>query len=312
MLGGLGSLVGLSGCGSGVVVNTITTTVTPLETEDLKSPCVYEIPMEIDPAPQVAVLVIFQRGNDSRDLFQDTSVRETASALHVTVMYAHECDAKSFGDLQPDATKGPGRAMFAALDQFATTTAHPELGQVPVIPFGFSAAGALTLTLAHAYPDRVLGAIPYAAGSSTVELADLSISGADAAKPMLILENGEDQITGTTRAYAFFDRGRALGARWGFAVQNGSPHCCTMSTRGVIVPWIAAMVNGAGALSNAGVRSYFSCVHDGGTDDGGLTDCEMVGASITGGSVATTDTGWLPDAATAEAWLAWVTNPRMN
>lgn len=308
----LGPLVGLSGCGSGVVVNTITTTVAPLETEDLRSPCVYEIPLQIDPAPQVAVLVIFQRGNDSRDLFQDTSVREMASALHVTVMYAHECDAKSFGDLQPDATKGPGRAMFAALDQFATTTAHPELGHVPVIPFGFSAAGALTLTLTHAYPDRVLGTIPYAAGSSTVKLADLPISATDAAIPMLMLENAEDQITGTTRAYAYFDRGRALGARWGFAVQNESLHCCTMSTRGVIVPWIAAMVNGAGALSNAGVRSYFSCVRDGGLDDGGQTDCRIEGASITGASPTATDTGWLPDATTAEAWLAWVTNSRMN
>jgi dienelactone hydrolase len=301
------AFVGMWGCGSGVRVNTITTTVTPLAGEDLAGPCTYETPIPYDTAPQIAVLVIFERG-DSGELFDDASMRAMAYALHLTTVYAHQCNAKSFGDLQPDATRGPGRALFAALTQFAVLTGHAELATAPVILFGFSAAGVLSATLTHAYPDRVMGAIPFAPGSAFLNLDTVTVSAADARVPLLVLGNAQDQLSGTERGYAYFDRGRAIGARWGFGVQNQTPHCCTLSTRSLILPWIEAVARGGGS----GVPSYFRCVLDGSQDGQGLVNCRIVDASITTQLVPTDDTNWLPDAATAQAWLAWVTNPKTN
>ena len=305
------ALLGAWGCGSGIRNDSIRTSVAPLAGEDLAGACQYETPIPYDTAPQVAVLVIFDRGDSGR-LFLDPAMRAMAYANHVTLVYAHECDAKSFADLQPDASKGPGRALFAAMSQFAGLTAHPELAEAPVILFGFSAAGVLSITTLHDYPNRVLGAIPFAPGSAYLNLDTVPVAAADVPVPMLVLGNAWDQLSGTERGYAYFNRGRSMGARWGFGVQNVTAHCCTLSTRKIILPWISSIATGGAAASNAGRTTYFNCVLDGYQDGQGLVDCSLHGASITTPLLPGENTGWLPDDATAAAWLAWVTNTALN
>lgn len=306
------SSLALSGCGSGVRRDTYTTTVAPLATDDLAGPCVYETPIPVQAVPQTAVLVIFERG-DSDDLFLDVSMRKMAASLHMTTVFAHECDAASFNDLQPDASKGPGRALFTALNQFAAMTQHPELATSKVYLFGFSSAGLLSITLTQEYPDRVLGALPFASGSAYLNLFDLGVTPEEARVPMLIMGNAEDQLSGTERSYAFFGKGRALGAPWGFAIQNGTSHCCSLSTRNLIIPWIEAIAAGKGtAATGGGVTSYFICTPDGAPDGLGYEDLSIREASITTPLVNGEDSGWLPNAATADAWLTWVTNPQTN
>ena len=315
-------LLSLAGCG-GTVVSGLGTSVAALPSEDLEGPCLYDLQLATGPGaaaiPQAGALVIFERG-DSASFYNDTAVQATAQHLHLAMIFARECDAASTGDLQPDATKGPGRALFAALSQFGGTTGHPELTNAPVILYGFSATAVLSATLTNAYPARVLGVISYAAGSAHYNLDTLAVSSGAGHVPLLILANAQDPASGTQRSASYFGRGWAKGAPWVFAVQNTTAHCCTLTTRDVTLAWITALLqtqattgaNGQFVLnaiaSPAPPTVRFSCKSDGIVDAQSETNCQFVSASILPSTAGGSSVGWLPDGAAATAWLAWVIN----
>ncbi len=295
--------LGLAGCGADDI--RIAAAVAPLPGEDVARPCVFEIALA-PVAAQRGLLVVYQRG-DSAAFYEDAEVRATAAELGYAMVWAHECDARSTGDLQPLASEGPARMLPAALVQLAHATGHPELTTAKMILFGFSAGGVLTATMANGYPERLLGTVQYAAGSAYVDLDDVRVTAAGAALPTLILANGEDDAAGTSRSFRYFQRGRARGAVWAYGVQPGVGHCCTLSTRAVVLPWIKAVAAGS---DGAGVRSYFVCSPDGVTDDQGETDCSFSAASLVrGAGLPREQNGWLPDSTTAAAWLQWVSVP---
>lgn len=313
----------LTGCTTITGPWTPTTSVTPLATDDLKGPCKYQMILSGPEVTQTAVLVIFQR-SDSMDLYEDPAVRAMATQLHIALMFAYECDAKSFHDFQYDATKGPGRALFLALSQFATLTLHPELATANVVLYGFSAGGYLSLTLANAYPGRILGAILDAPASGYADLNNESISSAASNLPMLILANADDTQAGTQRPFNLLIRGQAMGAPWGFGVQNATGHCCNDSTHSLVIPWVTAILQDytttttAGqAVLRTGLNSLaptvqFTCNYDGFTDVFGEGNCSLTSVSVLPASAGGLVTAWLPDSTTTDAWVNWVTNPDTN
>ncbi|MGI4827374.1 MAG: hypothetical protein ACRYFU_04160 [Janthinobacterium lividum] len=313
----------LTGCTTITGPWTPTTSVTPLATDDLKSPCKYELILSGPEVTQTGVLVIFQR-SDSMDLYKDPAVRAMATQLHMALMFAYECDAKSFSDFQYDATKGPGRALFLALSQLATLTEHPELATANVVLYGFSAGGYLGMTLTNAYPGRVLGAILDAPASGYADLNDEAVSSAAANVPMLILANADDTQAGTQRPFNLFIRGQAMGAPWGFGVQNATGHCCTDSTRSLLIPWVTAIMQDytvPSATGQAALRTglnslaptvQFTCSFDGFIDVLGEGNCLLVSVSVLPVSAGGLVTAWLPDSSTTDAWVNWVTNPDTN
>ena len=334
-----GVLALVTGCGFKLAGPGETVSVQTLATEDLSGPCKYDINMPDqalsvigDPAPntpvpqQVAALVIFERG-DSSDLFNDIQVQNMATSLHMVTVFAHQCNSKVTGDIQADGSKGPGRALFAALTQYAIDSKHPEIAKLKVVLSGFSAAGVLSTTLANAYPDRVLAFIPYASGSEYLDLDTVPASAAAARIPALILANAYDPNSGVQRSLRYFQRGAAQGAPWGFGVQNHTGHCCTLSTRDVMIPWVTAFVQpletgatvsipnpkaqqGGGGAVVPNVR--FFCYTDGFYDAYGESNCWMPTASILPSTTGGPQAGWVPTGDAADAWLKWVTSPGTN
>ena len=305
----MGAVLVLCGCGSGTHLQTFTTTVDALSTEDLSGPCRYDLAIPADTVEQAGVLVIFERG-DSRLVYEDMRIRELTFDLHLASVFAYECNAKSYGDLQSDASKGPARALTTALAQLAVTSRRPELATAPVYLYGFSAAGALSMTMAEALPDRIAGAISYAAGSAYLNIEDLRISSQTARVPMLMMANAQDQIVGTFRNKKYFERGRTLDAPWAYAVQNNTGHCCNESTLNLVLPWVRAIATGQGAA--AGTMMSFSCVPDGVADSYGTIDCSFVSPDIGVAGGSAKESGWLPDPVSARAWFGWVTSRSTN
>lgn len=328
-------LTSLTGCG-GTVVSGLGTSVAALPNEDLRGPCLYDLQLataasaagsggagNAAPITQAGVLVIFERG-DSSDLYNDTAVQAMAQQFHLAMIFARQCNAASTGDLQPDATAGPGRALFAALSQFGAATGHPELATDAVIPYGFSAAGVLTATLANAYPSRVLGAIPYAAGSAHYDLDTLAVSSGGAHVPTLVLANARDVDSGIQRSYSYFQRGRAKGAPWAFAVQKATAHCCTLTTRDLLIAWVTGLLqtqtttgaNGQTVLNAIPLPApptvRFLCSPNGVIDAQHDPNCQFASASILPSTAGGPTASWLPNSAAATAWLAWVTNAGTN
>ncbi len=348
-LGRVGALMGvlafMTGCGYTIAGPGETISIQPLATEDLSDSCQFDMNLPDEPfattgqAPdpktpvptEVAALVIYERG-DSADLFNDPKVQEMAATLHMVTVYAHQCNSKSSGDLQPDATKGPGRALFAALSQYALDSKHPEIANVGVVMTGFSAAGVLTTTLTNAYPNRVLGFVPFASGSIRVDLDTVPVTPAVAKIPALVLANAYDEKSGVQRSLRYFQRGWAQRAPWAFGVQNHTNHCCVLSTRDVFVPWVTAIVHPLQLQTTATAASQgigptpvnwaqaaaqgpnvrFLCYTDGFYDSYGESNCWISSASLLPSTSGGPQAGFLPDANSADAWLKWVTSPGTN
>jgi hypothetical protein len=305
----------LAGCGvSGAPLNVA---IPALPTEDLEGPCRFELSMAKPAEVQKGILVLYERG-DSDDLYNDAVLRQTIASLDYSLIWAYQCNAQSTGNFQANASAGPGRMLLAATEQFAMKSNHPELATVAMILYGFSAAGVLTATMANQQPTRLAGTIQYAAGSANTDLDDVQVSGTAASIPTLILANAMDADSGTERSLSYFQRGRSLAAPWAYAVQNGTGHCCNLSTRSIILPWVqdiarlhATASGGNSPLTPAGTMANFICTPDGVEDAQNEIDCHFTAANL-GASSSHEQSGWLPSQTTGAAWLAWVTNPATN
>ncbi len=320
--------VALAGCGGGVFPvasgSGMTTSVAPLPGEDLAGPCVYDLSILDPTVPVRGVLVIFDRA-DSNQLVANAQVQRVAASMNFALLLPHQCYAASFGDLQMNAAKGPARALTAALNQLAIQTAHPELIYAPLMLYGFSSAGVLAATMANAMPSRVLGVMIYAGASPQLQLNEVTPAQATLSIPYLVLSSDADIAAGTSRDQQFFRSGWTAGAPWSWAVQHNVTHCCTASTLPIILPWIAAVENQrltstgtVAPVSNAaGQVNLYTCTPSGLWDVTGYQNCEFTFAALSGASGAQPNAtavsgasgsaGWLPDQASAAAWLAWVT-----
>lgn len=294
--------------------NTWETTVTSLSGEDLAGPCNYYLYLANPSATLRGVIVIFDR-SDSRQLFFDAGIEALAGSLNFGLLFPQQCDAGSFGDIQQNAFAGPGRELFTALDQLATQTSHPELSKANVMLFGFSAAGVLAATTANYKPSRVAGVIVYCGASAQQQLNTVAPIQAALQIPFLILSNDQDNAAGVTRDQLFFAQGWKKSAPWAWGVQHGVGHCCAISTKPLIMPWISAVValrySGSNSLAVVplamGVFNNYTCTPNGVEDATGDQNCTFSAASLVpSGSSITSAQGWLPDATSAAAWLAWV------
>ncbi len=319
-------LVVLTGCGSGykdfppgTVLSVSATTVWlyPLVTEDLSGPCMYDLRLPSSSEAVAGTLVVFQRG-DTENLYNDATVQSTMDTLHFAMVFAHECDARTTGSFQADASQGPARVLFAALDALASSSGHAELSTGNVVLFGYSAAGVLTATLLNEQPDRILGAVEYIPGDVHVNIATVPVSTGAQQIPALVLANADDEQSGTTRVRAYFSAGYAAGAPWAFGVQHATDHCCSLSTRSVILPWITSVASATqkpmprrASVFASPVYTTLTCTPDTTLDVFGDTNCAISAASIQAVPGKGSD-GWLPNAASGAAWLQWVLNPVTN
>ncbi|MGI4826846.1 MAG: hypothetical protein ACRYFU_01440 [Janthinobacterium lividum] len=316
----------LTGCGAGVfrpspgtIVSTSSTTVSlyPETTEDLNGPCLFDLRLPAGGGAAVGTLVVYERG-DTQLFYDDASVQASADTLHLAMLFAHECDAATTGSFQADASKGPSRVLTAALSELAVSSGHIELSTGQLILFGYSAAGVLVATMTEILPSRILGAVEYIPGDLYINLDQVSISPANAQIPTLILDNALDTKSGTTRGMDYFLRGLPLKALWAYGVQHATDHCCSLSTRSLVLPWMAALAGvGGNTLMNPGafpssVYGLFTCIQNTTVDVFGQTNCVISAASLETSMLASSRYGWLPDMASGRAWLAWVLNPVTN
>jgi len=221
------------------------TSVVPQGDEDLASDCRYEITLTDSSRPVQGVLAIFDRGRDILRYDGDPDVQAFAQRHDLALLLPFHCGAKSpeaGGDMNVDPAKGIGRALFAALNQLAQSSGHPELASAKVILLGFSGAGSLAGRFPAYAPDRVLAVIAANPGHNPLGVDTIDLSPKAAAVPQLILVGGADAITGTQRPYAYFRKYFDEGAPWTFVIQNETPHCCVINAKALVLQWLDAVV----------------------------------------------------------------------
>jgi hypothetical protein len=310
------------------------TSVAPQSNEDVASPCRYEITL-LDPSRTIrGVWVIFDRGRDMLRYYGDPDVQAFAQRHDLALMFPFHCAAKSAamnGDMNVDPSNGLGRALFLALEQFAKSSRHPELASAKVVLLGFSGTGSLVARFPEYAPDRVLAVIAGDPGHfDPLGIDTITLSAKATAIPQLILAGSDDAVSGTERPYAYFRKYFDQGAPWTFIVQNGTPHCCIINAKALVLEWLNAVVF-QHLTRNTGSYGFITTQKSkatecpppippanpiwcrGATDSWGGSNWLVTSAKVEGRPTSPggmMPAGWLPNRRFAQLWLPFVTDPQ--
>jgi dienelactone hydrolase len=300
------------------------TVVAPLPNEDMAAGCHYTLTIPEPNHPIRSVWVIFDRSHDVHDLYSDTAVVSFARRLGLALLLHGHCPGKTpedRGDMNVDPSKGLGRALLTALDQFAHATGHGELSNSALILLGFSGAGSLCARLVGYQPGRVIAAILSAPGYfEPLGIDTLNLSPQAWAVPELVLAGGADNVTGTSRPYLYFRKYRDQGAPWAFVIQNESPHCCTANAKILMLLWLEAVIKQRvvtsarkelRAMEQRDGRLAFVKTRETDTKDSfGLRTFDATNAKIEELKHTVPEgwmaAGWLPNHTIAKEWLSFV------
>jgi len=303
------------------------TSVAPRSDEDLAAACRYELTV-MDPARTIkGVWVIFDRGRDMLRYYADPDVRSFARRHDWALLMPFHCAAKSYSDMDMDPQKGVGRALLTALAQLAESSRHSEVASSKLILLGFSGTGALAPRLAAYAPDRVVAVVAADPGHfDPLGVDSITLSARAASIPELILTGSADAVSGTERPYAYFRKYFDNGAPWTFVVQNGTPHCCIINAKQVVLSWLDAVAirRLARTVGWYGfVKTVPSTIAEcpapqppavpvwcrGTKDSWGGNNWSVNAATIARDSKTQPDmlpAGWLPTRAFAQQWLSFV------
>jgi dienelactone hydrolase len=298
-------------------VHSIHTIVKPLVGEDVARPCEYDMVNPSSGKKIRAVFVVFERGPGSVRFYNDPDIRSFADKHELAMMMPRHCSSKAYEDMDIDPSKGLGRALFAALDQFSIQTDRPELRTAPVILLGFSAAGAFAARLVGFAPQRIAAAVLSHAGQDrslgldTIQLADASLT-----VPELVIVGGKDQTVGTELSYAYFHRYWKLGAPWLFATQNDVEHCCTSDAKDLVLVWLDAVLKSRLQKVSGGLApihktdGYYGFFRK---DPTGVITSDARSLTFQRSDSATQDNveaaGYLPSRKAASEWLRFADRP---
>lgn len=300
------------------------TSVSPLGNEDIASDCRASLTIAAPEHPINAVWVIYDRGHDVHDLYSDPSVVAFASRLRLALLLHGHCPGKKpedRGDMNMEPSNGLGRVLFTALRQFAEISGHHELVNAKLILLGFSGGGSLCARMVGFAPDRVVAAILSSPGHyEPFGINTVSLNSDELVVPELIVAGGRDDVSGTARPYAYFQKYRALGAPWAFVLQNNVPHCCTANAKNVILLWLSAIIEQRKPSSSAnqlcrmdqhrGWLAFFRTQSTDTTDSFGFRTFNAVSSLVEKSKKKAPEgwmeAGWLPNRAVARQWVSFV------
>jgi hypothetical protein len=252
-----------------------------------------------------AVIVLINYGNTWR-LYESAAWRKAAesteSALLLTrVSFVSAMPLNPQREIWRDASVGGGDGLLTVLRQLASDSRHPELTDIPLAFWGWSAAAGFGPTFAKQHPQRTLAFIRYHTHQRAIPV-DLHIT---KDIPALLLAGGKDTTAGVEDAETLWRRARALGAPWTFVIEPNVPHGIIDGNVGIeffsnsnqlMIPWIEAVVRQR--VPQAGVT--MRTISDGVGWIGDNRTGEVWPSTSFAGSRS--DKTWLPDESSARAW----------
>jgi hypothetical protein len=205
---------------------------------------------------------------------------------------------------QRNAATGADEALNELLRRLGVESGHPELREVPLLFWGWSAAAGFGPSFARLHPDRTLGFIRYHS-----HLRGLPVD-LETAKtiPALLFAGAAEGPEIPEDSRNLFRSGRAVGAPWAFVLQPGVPHeirlVDMMRTNPLVVSWITAVARER--LPQSGTRLRTIPQEMGWLGDPNTGEVSAFSTY----SAAKSEASWLPDEPTARAWQSAVTAPK--
>jgi len=289
------------------------TYVAPTSDETMEKPCEYELTLRDASHPVKGVFVVIERGWQVGNLYFDPDVAAFAKQFDLALVLARHCRAKTEEDMDIIPAHGVGRALLEALNHFAEVSHHSELADSKLILFSFSGGGSFVARMVAYAPERMLAAVEYAPGHrepigiDTVLLPKKALS-----VPQFIIANGADNVCGTRRPFAYFEKYRSR-APLTFMVQNAVPHCYVMNVTHIVLLWLGEILKRQNATTRTDAHDSWrgfvipsdSGVHDDWKESVWNVADAWIGQSRHGVPEDAKDAGWMPSKRFAEAWLAF-------
>ena len=255
-----------------------------------------------------AVTVLIARGNTGR-LYESVIWRKAAESTQSALLLAR---ITRLSVIPPDpypqalqvervASLGGSDGLLTVMRQLAAESGHPELRNVPLAFWGWSAAGGFGPTFAEQHPQRTLAFIRYHSHQREIPV-DL---GATKAIPALSLAGGKDTTAGFEDAETLSRSGRAIGAPWTFVIEPNVPHGIIDGDAGIefftnssqlMIPWLTAVIRQRLPQVGGPMRAIDERVGWLGDNKTG----EVWPSATYSGSRA--DKTWLPDEQSARGW----------
>lgn len=292
-----------------------TVDIEPAPGESFSEPCRFELTIPAAEYSTRAVWVVYDRGRDTRAFYDDEALFQFAERRRLALLWAKHCPAAESGETEPDPSRGPGRALFAALNRLERPSGHGELSSSKVIALGAGADAALAARLAHFAPDRILASIVHAPAGFEKLRAPTNV-------PQLVIANSADPASGTRLPFAYFQRHIANGAPWVFAVHNAD-EAALSATKPLLFAWVEGLLDSIpdttapvsmGTLQRTGWWLFIRMQDSGQQDESGLpvaaaadSKTAKVGQS---GPAGFQPAGWVPTKKMADAWQNFIKRGR--
>jgi hypothetical protein len=246
-----------------------------------------------------AVIVVINFGLGSRALYHDSAWQKFAADHHVGLLHTRisGIPVDSTADVWRDAGLGGAEGLIALLARLAQESGRKELADAPLLFWGHSAAGPFGATFALLQPQRTVAFVRYHSGARPLN-ADMGIL---AKVPALFFVAGKDTVASAVDAANLWQRGRAVGAPWTFALEPDAMHGDEADLKGaneLLIPWISAVLRQRLAPDGAQLRPVNDMAAWIGNSETGTI------APAGGFSESRTRASWLPDETSAHAWRA--------
>jgi len=191
------------------------------------------------------------------------------------------------------AENGTGEALLDALKDFAKQSKHPELNAVPLVMWGHSAGGQFNYNFVSWKPQRVAAFIVNKGGYYSGQP-----NGQSRKVPGLFFLGTKDSELRINSITGIYEKGRKLGALWALAPEANAGHE-EGRTQEVANTFFTAILphrlSSSGKLEDVEERSGWLAA----------PEKKIIEPAATS-KLTKSEAGWLPDEATAKAWLSLV------
>lgn len=177
-------------------------------------------------------------------VFRELVLTRRCALAHVRIVGPERPPTPPAEQVVRNAAIGGGRGLLDLLARVGRRAGHPELDSVPLLLWGFSAAGNFGVSFAASHPERTLGFVRY---HSNMRGLSVDFSGLSDF-PALIVAGELDEVAGVTDSQDFYREGREHGAAWTFLLEPDMPHYpeggAFAASVARMLPWIAEVLAG--------------------------------------------------------------------
>lgn len=200
-----------------------------------------------------------------------------------------------------DAGSGAGEGLLALLGRLGDEARHPEFARVPLVVFGFSAAGRFASSFAAWQPDRVIGFVRYHSPGRPLLTSIQRV-------PALLIAGEKDNPAPRDDTPNLWKAGRAAGAPWTIAIEPEAEHPMAAPVvaraNDLMIPWITAVIR----LRVPQLGRRLRPIDPQAGWLGNTDTLEVAPIETFLGSRA--NANWLPDAASASGWRTMVSRSK--